>query len=61
MINTKVSRITKISKTSSEKQIKVFSKYFENLLDITNINVYSPSFDFLNNEPDLYNVKSKKK
>lgn len=29
--------------------------------EITNINANSPSFDFLNNEPDLYSVADLKK
>ena len=27
------------------------------LSDITNINTYSKSFDFLNDEPDIYSIK----
>lgn len=31
------------------------------LNDITNINAYSPSFDFLKDEPDLYTINDLKK
>jgi hypothetical protein len=40
--------------------IKFPSEYSVNASDITNINTYSHSFDFLNDEPDIYKLKSKK-
>ena len=40
--------------------IKFPSEYSVNASDITNINAYSHSFDFLLDEPELYKVKSKK-
>jgi len=35
--------------------------YSVNATDITNINTYSNSFDFLNDEPNIYKLKSKNK
>jgi hypothetical protein len=40
--------------------IKFPTEYLVNASDMTNINAYSHSFDFLNDEPDLYKLKSKK-
>ena len=40
--------------------IKFPTEYSVNASDITNINAYSHSFDFLKDEPDLYKLKSKK-
>ncbi len=40
--------------------IKFPSEYSVNVSDITNINAYSSSFDFLADEPDVYTLKSKK-
>ena len=40
--------------------IKFPSEYSVNASDITNINMYSGSFDFLSDEPDIYKIKSKK-
>lgn len=40
--------------------IKFPTEYSVNSSDITNINAYSHSFDFLSDEPDLYKLKSKK-
>jgi len=40
--------------------IKFPSEYSVNASDITNINAYSHSFDFLLDEPELYKVRSKK-
>lgn len=35
-----------------------FPKHFnKNVSDITNVNSYSKSFDFLEDEPDLYSLK----
>lgn len=36
------------------------TEYSVNASDIANINAYSNSFDFLNDEPELYRVKRKK-
>lgn len=36
------------------------TEYSVNSSDITNINAYSHSFDFLHDEPDIYKVKIKK-
>lgn len=41
--------------------IKFPDVYNPNFSDITNINAYSGSFDFLKDEPDLYNVSDVKK
>ena len=41
--------------------IKFPREYNKNVSDITNVNVYSPSFDFLEKEPDLYSIKDLKK
>ena len=41
--------------------MKFPTEYSINATDITNINTYSNSFDFLNNEPELYKLKSKNK
>jgi len=41
--------------------IKFPSEYNAELTDITNINTYSGSFAFLENEPDLYTVDDLKK
>lgn len=39
-----------------------FPEYFNGALsDIANINAYSRSFDFLNNEPELYSLNDIKK
>ncbi|MDP3953401.1 MAG: hypothetical protein Q8P99_01070 [bacterium] len=35
--------------------------YSSEVNDITNVNAYSHSFDFLNNEPELYSVADLKK
>jgi hypothetical protein len=40
--------------------IKFPSEYSVNASDITNINMYSSSFDFLSDEPDIYKISSKK-
>ena len=48
----------------NEKEVLVikFPKYVKkSLTDITNLNAYGGSFDFLNNEPDLYSVEDIKK
>ncbi len=37
--------------------IKFPKQYKKSLSDITNVNSYSKSFDFLNDEPDLYSKK----
>ena len=37
--------------------IKYPDAYKNSLSDITNINLYSSSFDFLKNEPNLYTIK----
>lgn len=37
------------------------TEYSVNASDIANINAYSNSFDFLNDEPDIYTVKGKNK
>jgi len=37
------------------------SEYNSKLSDVTNINAYSTSFDFLKNEPDLYSLGDIKK
>ena len=36
--------------------IKFPKQYKKDVSEITNINAYSSSFDFLDNEPDLYDV-----
>jgi len=41
--------------------IKFPKDYQKDLSDITNINTYSTSFDFLNDEPDLYSSDDLKK
>lgn len=41
--------------------IKFPDVYNSNFSDITNVNAYSNSFDFLKNEPDLYNISDVKK
>ena len=41
--------------------IKYPTEYSVNASDIVNINTYSHSFDFLNDEPDLYTLSSKNK
>lgn len=41
--------------------IKFPDAYNSNFSDITNINAYSGSFDFLKNEPDLYSWRDIKK
>ena len=41
--------------------IKFPDVYNPNFSDITNINAYSDSFDFLKNEPDLYSARDLKK
>jgi hypothetical protein len=41
--------------------LKFPANYNSKLNDITNINAYSASFDFLNSEPDLYNADDLKK
>lgn len=41
--------------------IKFPHNYSKNVSDITNINTYSQSFDFLEDEPDLYTVDDLKK
>lgn len=40
---------------------KLKTKSRTNFSDITNINAYSNSFDFLKNEPDLYTISNVKK
>ncbi len=37
--------------------IKFPSHYKKNVTDITNVNAYSSSFDFLNDEPELYSLE----
>lgn len=39
-----------------EKLIKLQSHYKDDVSDITNVNAYSSSFDFLVNEPELYSA-----
>lgn len=41
--------------------VKFPDVYNSNFSDITNINAYSGSFDFLKNEPDLYSFSDIKK
>lgn len=41
--------------------IKFPDVYNSNFSDITNVNAYSGSFDFLKNEPDLYKASDLKK
>lgn len=41
--------------------IKFPAEYNNNLNDITNVNTYSESFAFLENEPELYSVNDLKK
>lgn len=41
--------------------IKFPSEYNSELTDITNVNTYSASFSFLEDEPDLYTVDDLKK
>ena len=41
--------------------IKFPQEYNKNLNDITNINAYSASFNFLEDEPDLYTVDDLKR
>lgn len=41
--------------------IKFPRAYNKTLSDITNINTYSSSFDFLEHEPDLYSLRDLKK
>ena len=41
--------------------LKFPSTYNSKLNDITNINAYSNSFDFLKDEPDLYSVSDLRK
>lgn len=41
--------------------MKFPSSYDNTFNEITNINTYSGSFDFLQDEPDLYSVKDLKK
>ncbi len=36
-------------------------EYRKNATDITNINTYSRSFEFLSDEPDLYSIQDAKK
>jgi prevent-host-death family protein len=36
--------------------VKFPSDYRSDVSDITNVNAYSGSFDFLKNEPDLYSI-----
>lgn len=37
--------------------IKFPTQYSNHLSDITNVNAYSSSFDFLNDEPDIYTLE----
>ncbi len=37
------------------------SKYRKDVTDITNVNAYSSSFDFLKDEPDVYTREDVKK
>lgn len=37
--------------------IKFPTQYSDQLTDITNVNAYSSSFDFLNDEPDIYTLE----
>ncbi len=46
-------------KTLSKSKLKSAKIYSLGVLDITKINMYSLSFDFLINEPNLYKRKSK--
>jgi len=41
--------------------IKYPTEYNKEVSDITNINTYSGSFDFLSKEPDLYSIDDVKK
>lgn len=41
--------------------VKFPDLYNSNFSDITNVNAYSNSFDFLKSEPDLYSVSDLKK
>lgn len=41
--------------------IKFPSEYNKNLNDITNVNAYSESFNFLDTEPDIYSAADLKK
>ncbi len=41
--------------------IKFPSEYRDDVTDITNVNAYSASFNFLKNEPEHYNIKDIKK
>jgi len=41
--------------------IRFPSLYNEEVSDITNVNAYSKSFDFLESEPDLYSLSDVKK
>ena len=41
--------------------IRFPTQYNSTLDEITNINAYSKSFDFLSNEPELYSIKDLKK
>lgn len=41
--------------------IKFPSEYRKDVTDITNVNAYSSSFDFLNDEPELYTLADVKK
>lgn len=41
--------------------LKFPSEYRSDVSDITNVNAYSGSFDFLKDEPDLYTVADLKK
>ncbi|MCB9810773.1 MAG: hypothetical protein H6779_02995 [Candidatus Nomurabacteria bacterium] len=41
--------------------IKFPSEYRSDVSDITNVNTYSESFSFLENEPDIYSVDDLKK
>lgn len=41
--------------------IKYPTEYRKDVTDITNVNAYSASFDFLDDEPELYSVKDVEK
>lgn len=41
--------------------IKFPAEYNEELNDITNVNTYSESFSFLENEPEIYSINDLKK
>lgn len=40
--------------------IKFPENYNKNMSEISNINAYSPSFNFLKNEPDIYSISDLK-